>query len=155
VLELPREVPFLVEALTVIPRKGREVTAVSSRTDDYAVSRPYRACPFITALRRRLPPPHSRAGTNAVADVPRELAAIVNYPVFLSTTIVLGTRRARSGACTPGFASAATGAEHVRLTRETHEPDRATPQDPSTESLERQVVRGAATSVRRNRASEG
>jgi hypothetical protein len=59
------------------------------------------------------------AGTNDVADVAAKLPQLVNFAVF-PTTIVLG-RDGRVRRVHAGFASAATGAEHARLTRETHD----------------------------------
>ena len=111
------EVPFLVELYREFHAKGLEVAGLFFENDaTLSVARP-RVLSFST--RYGVEFPILVAGTNDVVDVAAKLPQLVNFAVF-PTTIVLG-RDGRVRRVHAGFASAATGAEHVRLTRETHD----------------------------------
>jgi thiol-disulfide isomerase/thioredoxin len=111
------EVPFLVELYQEFHAKGLDIAGLFFENDaTLSAARP-RVLSFST--RYGVEFPILVAGTNDVADVAAKLPQLVNFAVF-PTTIVLG-RDGRVRRVHAGFASAATGAEHARLTRETHD----------------------------------
>jgi len=111
------EVPFLMELYKEFHAKGVEIAGLFFENDaTLSVARP-RMLSFIK--RYSVEFPILVSGTNDVAEVAGKLPQLVNFAVF-PTTIILG-RDGRVRRVHAGFASAATGEEHVRLTREAHD----------------------------------
>jgi thiol-disulfide isomerase/thioredoxin len=111
------EVPFLVDLYKEFHAKGLEVVGLFFENDTtLSVARP-RVLTFIK--RYGVDFPILVAGTNDVTEVAAKLPQLANFAVF-PTTIILG-RDGRVRHVHTGFASAATGEEHVRLTREEHD----------------------------------
>jgi len=106
------EAPFLTDLYREFHARGLEVVGLFFENDaDPAVVRP-RILSFIT--RYEVPFPILVSGTTN--DAPAKLSQLVNFSVF-PTTIVLG-RDGQVRSVHTGFASAATGEAHARLTRE-------------------------------------
>ncbi len=108
------EVPFLMELYREFHAKGLEIVGLFFENDaTLSVARP-RVLSFIR--RYGVEYPILVPGTNDVSEVAGKLPQLVNFAVF-PTTIILG-RDGRVRRVHAGFASAATGDEHVRLKRE-------------------------------------
>jgi thiol-disulfide isomerase/thioredoxin len=108
------EAPFLVELYKEFHAQGLEVVGLFFENDpDLTVARP-RVLSFIR--RYGVEFPILVPGTNREDDAQRKLPQLVNFAVY-PTTIVLG-RDGRVRSVHAGFASAATGDEHVQLKRE-------------------------------------
>jgi thiol-disulfide isomerase/thioredoxin len=106
------EAPFLAELYNKFHAKGLEIVGLSFETDaDLALARPHM---LSFTKRYSIPYPLLLAGTpDQIKD---KLPQLVNFGAY-PTSIYLG-RDARVRAVHAGFASAATGAEHVRLENE-------------------------------------
>jgi thiol-disulfide isomerase/thioredoxin len=109
------EFPFLVELYNQYHARGLEVVGLSFELDpDLA-----RAKPRVLAFMKR----HSVGFPMLIPGTPDEVSAklpqLVNFGVY-PTTVFLG-RDGRVRSVHAGFASAATGDEHVRLEREERE----------------------------------
>jgi thiol-disulfide isomerase/thioredoxin len=108
------EVPFLAELYKDYHARGLEIVGLFFENDGtLAVARP-RILAFIR--RYAVPFPIIVPGTNQESEVAQKLPQLVNFAVY-PTTIVLG-RDGRVRRVHAGFASAATGEEHVRQKRE-------------------------------------
>jgi thiol-disulfide isomerase/thioredoxin len=106
------EAPFLIELYKEFHAKGLEVVGLFFENDsDLSVVRP-RVLSFVT--RYGVPFPILVSGTTN--EAPAKLPQLMNFSVF-PTTIVLG-RDGQVRTVHAGFASAATGEEHMRLKRE-------------------------------------
>jgi len=111
------EAPFLSELYSEFHAKGLEVVGLFFENDaTLSVARP-RVLSFVR--RYGVEFPILVSGTNDVDEVAGKLPQLVNFAVF-PTTIILG-RDGRVRRVHAGFASAATGEEHVRLTRDEHD----------------------------------
>lgn len=109
------EAPFLVDLYREFRSQGLEVVGLFFETDaDLAAVRP-RIAAFIKRYQVTFPIAVPGTTDQAATMLPQ----LVNLAVF-PTTIVLG-RDGRVRHVHAGFASAATGEEHVRLTREQRE----------------------------------
>jgi thiol-disulfide isomerase/thioredoxin len=108
------EVPFLAELYKEFHARGLEIVGLFFENDATpAVARP-RVLAFIR--RHAVEFPILVPGTNQESEVAQKLPQLVNFAVY-PTTIVLG-RDGRVRRVHAGFASAATGEEHVRQKRE-------------------------------------
>jgi thiol-disulfide isomerase/thioredoxin len=108
------EAPFLVDLYKDFHDKGLEVVGLFFESDPaLAAARP-RVQSFIR--RYGVEFPILVAGTNRGNDAVQKLSQLVNFAVY-PTTIVLG-RDGRVRQVHAGFASAATGDEHLRLIQE-------------------------------------
>ncbi len=108
------EVPFLAELYKDYHARGLEIVGLFFENDaTLAVARP-RILAFVR--RYAVPFPILVPGTNQESEVAQKLPQLVNFAVY-PTTIVLG-RDGRVRRVHAGFASAATGEEHVRQKRE-------------------------------------
>ena len=106
------EAPFLTDLYKEFHARGLEVVGLFFENDsDPSVVRP-RILSFVT--RYEVPFPILVSGTTN--EAPAKLPQLVNFSVF-PTTIVLG-RDGQVRSVHAGFASAATGEAHARLTRE-------------------------------------
>jgi thiol-disulfide isomerase/thioredoxin len=106
------EAPFLTELYKEFHARGLEVVGLFFENDaDPSVVRP-RILSFIT--RYEVPFPILVSGTTN--EAPAKLPQLLNFSVF-PTTIVVG-RDGQVRSVHAGFASAATGEAHARLTRE-------------------------------------
>jgi thiol-disulfide isomerase/thioredoxin len=106
------EAPFLIDLYKDFHARGLEVVGLFFENDaDPSVVRP-RILSFIT--RYEVPFPLLVSGTTN--EAPAKLSQLVNFSVF-PTTIVLG-RDGQVRSVHAGFASAATGEAHARLTGE-------------------------------------
>ena len=122
------EVPFLVELYKEFHAKGLEIVGLFFENDaTLSVARP-RVLAFIR--RYAVEFPILVPGTNQDNEVAEKLPQLVNFAVY-PTTIILG-RDGRVRRVHAGFASAATGEEHVRLKRETHDLIERLLQEPAT-----------------------
>jgi thiol-disulfide isomerase/thioredoxin len=111
------EAPFLVELYKEFHSQGLEVVGLFFENDaNLAVARP-RVLSFIR--RYGIQFPILVPGTNRDNDPAKKLPQLVNFAVY-PTTIVLG-RDGRVRRVHAGFASAATGEEHLQLEREERE----------------------------------
>jgi thiol-disulfide isomerase/thioredoxin len=111
------EAPFLVELYKEFHSIGLEVVGLFFENDaNLAVARP-RVLSFIR--RYGIEFPILVPGTNRDNDAAEKLPQLVNFAVY-PTTIVLG-RDGRVRRVHAGFASAATGEEHLQLEREERE----------------------------------
>ena len=109
------EAPFLVDLYKEFHARGLELVGLFFENDpELAVARP-RILSFIT--RYHVPFPILVPGT--VDEAAKKLPQLVNFGVY-PTSIILG-RDGRVRDVHAGFASAATGEEHVRLMREQRE----------------------------------
>jgi thiol-disulfide isomerase/thioredoxin len=109
------EAPFLSELYAAYHARGLEIVGLMFENDpDPVVSRP-RVQSFIK--RYRLQYPMLLAGTTQ--DINEKMPQLVNFGAY-PTTIYLG-RDGRVRSVHAGFASPATGEEHVRLKREIRE----------------------------------
>jgi thiol-disulfide isomerase/thioredoxin len=108
------EAPFLVELYKEYHAKGLEIVGLFFENDaTLAVARP-RILAFIK--RHGVEFPILVPGTNQENEIAQKLPQLVNFAVY-PTTIFLG-RDGRVRRVHAGFASAATGEEHVQLKRE-------------------------------------
>jgi thiol-disulfide isomerase/thioredoxin len=108
------EAPFLVELYKEFHARGLEIVGLFFENDPaLSVARP-RVLSFIR--RYAVEFPILVAGTNRDNDAAKKLPQLVNFAVY-PTTIFLG-RDGRVRSVHAGFASAATGEEHVQLMRE-------------------------------------
>jgi thiol-disulfide isomerase/thioredoxin len=111
------EAPFLVELYKEFHAQGLEVVGLFFENDpDLTVARP-RIMSFVR--RYGVEFPILVPGSNREDDAARKLPQLVNFAVY-PTTITLG-RDGRVRSVHAGFASAATGDEHVQLKREERE----------------------------------
>ena len=111
------EAPFLVELYRELHSQGLEVVGLFFENDpDLTVARP-RVLSFIK--RYGVEYPILVPGTNRDDDAARKLPQLVNFAVY-PTTITLG-RDGRVRRVHAGFASPATGEEHLQLKREQRE----------------------------------
>jgi thiol-disulfide isomerase/thioredoxin len=111
------EAPFLVELYQEFHSIGLEVVGLFFENDaNLAVARP-RVLSFIRRYGVQFP--ILVPGTNRDNDAAEKLPQLVNFAVY-PTTIVLG-RDGRVRRVHAGFASAATGEEHLQLEREERE----------------------------------
>jgi thiol-disulfide isomerase/thioredoxin len=109
------EAPFLVDLYKEFHARGLEVVGLFFENDAaLTIARP-RILSFVA--RYGVPFPVLVSGTTDETD--KKLPQLVNFGVY-PTTIMLG-RDGRVRNVHAGFASAATGVEHVRLTREKRE----------------------------------
>jgi thiol-disulfide isomerase/thioredoxin len=109
------EAPFLVDLYREFRSQGLEIVGLFFETDaDLAAVRP-RIAAFVKRYQVTFPIVVPGTTDEAAAKLPQ----LVNLAVF-PTTVVLG-RDGRVRHVHAGFASAATGEEHVRLTREQRE----------------------------------
>jgi thiol-disulfide isomerase/thioredoxin len=109
------EAPFLVDLYNEFKAGGLEVVGLFFENDaNLTVARP-RILSFVA--RHSVPFPILVLGTTDEAA--KKLPQLVNFGVY-PTTLILG-RDGRVRNVHAGFASAATGVEHVRLTREKRE----------------------------------
>jgi thiol-disulfide isomerase/thioredoxin len=108
------EAPFLVELYREFHARGLEIVGLFFENDaTLSVARP-RVLSFIRRYGVQFP--ILVPGTASDSEVAQKLPQLVNFAVY-PTTIVLG-RDGRVRSVHAGFASAATGEEHVRLKRE-------------------------------------
>ena len=108
------EAPFLVELYKEFHTKGLEIVGLFFENDaNLAVARP-RVLSFIR--RHAVEFPILVPGTNRDDDGAKKLPQLVNFAVY-PTTVILG-RDGRVSRVHAGFASAATGDEHLQLKRE-------------------------------------
>lgn len=109
------EAPFLVDLYKEFHARGLEVVGLNFEIDpDLALARP-RVNSFI----KRYGIPYLMLVPGTPDQVAARLPQLVNFGVY-PTTIFIG-RDGRVRSVHAGFASAATGAEHVRLLREERE----------------------------------
>ena len=109
------EAPFLVELYKEFRSQGLEVVGLFFETDaDLAVARP-RVLAFIKRYGVQFP----ILVPGTTDEAAKKLPQLVNFGVY-PTTIFLG-RDGRVRSVHAGFASAATGEEHLRLKRERRE----------------------------------
>ena len=108
------EVPFLAELYKEFHARGLEIVGLFFEND----ATPAVARPRMLAFTRRYAVefPILVPGTNQESEVAQKLPQLANFAVY-PTTIVLG-RDGRVRRVHAGFASAATGEEHVRQKRE-------------------------------------
>jgi thiol-disulfide isomerase/thioredoxin len=108
------EAPFLVELYKDFHARGLEIVGLFFENDaTLSVARP-RVLSFIR--RYHVEFPILVPGTNRDDDAAKKLPQLVNFAVY-PTTIILG-RDGRVRSVHAGFASAATGEEHVQLKQE-------------------------------------
>jgi thiol-disulfide isomerase/thioredoxin len=109
------EAPFLVDLYKEFHAQGLEVVALFFETDpDLTVVRPR-----ILAFTKRYGVPFPILVPGTTDEAATKLPQLLNFAVY-PTTLVLG-RDGRVRHVQAGFASAATGEEHVRLKREKRE----------------------------------